>query len=48
MDRMNNKELSAVLLLSCADRSGLVARISHFIFEHGGNILDLDEHVNQE
>lgn len=45
---MNNKELSAVLLLSCADRSGLVARISHFIFEHGGNILDLDEHVNQE
>jgi len=48
MDQMNNKKLSAVLLLSCADRSGLVASISHFIFEHGGNILDLDEHVDQE
>lgn len=25
---------------------GLVSRISHFIFERGGNILDLDEHVD--
>jgi len=37
---------SAVLLLSCADRSGLVSRITHFIFERGGNITDLDEHVS--
>ncbi len=43
---MQSKEkLIAVLLLSCPDRIGLVARISHFIFERGGNILDLDEHV---
>jgi formyltetrahydrofolate deformylase len=35
-----------ILLLSCADRPGLVSRISHFIFERGGNILDLDEHVD--
>jgi len=39
--------LSAILLLSCKDRIGLVSRISHFIFERGGNILDLDEHVDQ-
>jgi formyltetrahydrofolate deformylase len=26
---------------------GLVARISHFIFERGGNILNLDEHVDE-
>lgn len=45
---MNNKELTAVLLLSCPDRIGLVSRISHFIFERGGNILDLDEHVDPE
>jgi formyltetrahydrofolate deformylase len=36
----------AVLLLSCPDRIGLVSRLSHFVFERGGNILDLDEHVD--
>jgi len=38
----------AVLLISCPDRVGLVARIAHFIYERGGNILDLDEHVDVE
>ena len=37
---------TAILLLSCPDRVGLVSRISHFVFERGGNILDLDEHVD--
>ncbi len=37
---------TATLLLSCADRRGLVSRISHFIFERGGNIVDLSEHVD--
>jgi formyltetrahydrofolate deformylase len=37
---------TAILLLSCKDRVGLISRISHFVFEHGGNILDLDEHVD--
>ena len=45
---MTNKQLTAILLLSCPDRIGLVSRISHFIFERGGNILDLDEHVDPE
>jgi formyltetrahydrofolate deformylase len=35
---------SAVLLLSCPDRKGVVARVSGFIFQHGGNILHADEH----
>ncbi len=51
MTRQNNKnsnQLTAVLLLTCPDRVGLISRISHFIFERGGNIVDLDEHVNQE
>ncbi|MDF9800348.1 formyltetrahydrofolate deformylase [Catalinimonas alkaloidigena] len=43
---MDNKKITAILLLSCPDRVGLVSRISHFIFERGGNILDLDEHVD--
>ncbi|MFZ0454134.1 MAG: formyltetrahydrofolate deformylase, partial [Ignavibacteriaceae bacterium] len=33
-------------LLSCKDRIGLVSRIAHFVFERGGNIIDLDEHVD--
>ena len=41
-------DLSAILLLSCGDRSGLVSRISHFVFERGGNILDLSEHVDTD
>ncbi len=35
----------AILLLTCPDKAGLVSRIAHFIFERGGNIVDLDEHV---
>ena len=38
----------AILLWSCPDQKGLVARITHFIFERGGNILDLDEHVDAQ
>ncbi len=43
---MSENGLTATLLLSCADRKGLVSRISHFIFERGGNIIDLSEHVD--
>jgi formyltetrahydrofolate deformylase len=43
---VSENNLSAILLLSCPDRRGLVSRISHFVFERGGNILDLDEHVD--
>jgi formyltetrahydrofolate deformylase len=37
---------TAILLLSCKDRTGLISWISHFVFERNGNILDLDEHVD--
>lgn len=39
---------TATLILSCTDQKGLVARISQFIFQRGGNIVDLDEHVDNE
>jgi formyltetrahydrofolate deformylase len=45
---MENKQKTAILLLSCPDRRGLVSRISNFIFERGGNILDLNEHVEPD
>ena len=35
---------SAVLLLSCPDRKGVVAGVAGFIYQHGGNILHADEH----
>ncbi len=35
---------SAILLISCPDRKGVVASIADFIFNHNGNILFADEH----
>ncbi|HKG03693.1 MAG TPA: formyltetrahydrofolate deformylase [Conexibacter sp.] len=34
----------ARLLISCSDRPGIVAAVSRFLFEHGANILDADQH----
>lgn len=45
---MTNTPNSAVLFFSCPDRAGLVSRLTHFIFERGGNIMDLDEHVSKD
>jgi formyltetrahydrofolate deformylase len=45
MDRPNP---SAVLLISAPDQKGLVARITDFIFRHGGNILHSDEHIDAD
>ena len=42
------RKTSAILLISCPDRPGLVSAITHFLSEHDGNILDLDQHVDME
>ncbi|MGO9863720.1 MAG: formyltetrahydrofolate deformylase [Terriglobales bacterium] len=39
---------SAILLVSCPDRKGVVASIADFIFQHNGNILFNDEHGDEE
>jgi formyltetrahydrofolate deformylase len=39
---------TAILLVSCPDRTGLVARISDFISRNGGNILDFNQHTDRE
>jgi formyltetrahydrofolate deformylase len=39
---------SAILLISCPDRKGLVASVTEFIATHNGNILYLDQHVDVE
>jgi formyltetrahydrofolate deformylase len=38
----------ATLLVSCPDRSGLVAAMSDFVFRQGGNIVDLDQHSDPD
>jgi formyltetrahydrofolate deformylase len=39
---------SAVLLVTCPDRKGLVAEIANFVLKHNGNILHADEHGDPE
>jgi len=38
------EEPRITLLVRCPDRTGLVAALSDFVFRHGGNILDADQH----
>jgi formyltetrahydrofolate deformylase len=39
---------TAVLLLDCPDRTGLVARVSGLLYQHGANILHADQHQDHE
>jgi formyltetrahydrofolate deformylase len=40
-------DVNAILLISCADSKGLVARISDFIFRHDGNIVHADQYTSK-
>lgn len=39
---------TAVLLISCPDRKGIVASVSQFLYCHGANIIHADQHLDQE
>lgn len=39
---------SIVILIHCQDRKGIVARVSGFIHDFGGNILDSNHHTDPE
>jgi formyltetrahydrofolate deformylase len=39
---------SAVLLIDCPDRRGLISRVSTMLYEHGANILHADQHQDHE
>ena len=43
-----DRPATATLLVSCRDRTGLVAALSDFIYRNGGNILDADQHSEPE
>lgn len=44
---MHSKE-SAILLISCPDKKGIVFNVSNFIFSNNGNILRSDQHADEE
>ncbi len=39
---------TAILLISCPDRKGLVAAIADFLYRHNANILHADQHQDSE
>jgi formyltetrahydrofolate deformylase len=39
---------SATLLITCPDQKGLVASVSNFLFQHNANILQSDQHQDEE
>ncbi|MFA9389207.1 MAG: formyltetrahydrofolate deformylase [Prolixibacteraceae bacterium] len=44
----NNQKSTAVLLIHCPDKQGLLALVTEFINKNNGNILYLDQHVDRE
>src|SRR5215212_5810234 len=44
----NSPGRTATLLVSCQDRTGLVAALSDFVFRHNGNIMDADQHAERD
>lgn len=39
---------NAILLISCPDRKGITATVTNFIFQHNGNILHADQHIDEQ
>jgi formyltetrahydrofolate deformylase len=48
MSPTGSDQATAILLLSCPDRKGLVAGVSDFIYRNNGNILHADQHIDSE
>jgi len=42
----NTSSRTAILTIHCPDRKGIVSAITRFLFENNGNILYLDQHVD--
>jgi formyltetrahydrofolate deformylase len=45
MEKNTNSE-KATLLLYCPDVKGIVLTVSEFIFKNGGNVIDLEQHLD--
>jgi len=42
---MSNENTTARLLITCPDKPGIVSAVSSFLYNHGANITDLDQHA---
>lgn len=42
------KRHHATLLVTCPDRAGIVATVTGFLYNHGVNVLHLDQHVSKQ
>ncbi len=38
---------SAILLIHCPDKKGLITEVTQFLYDHNANVIDLDEHVDR-
>ena len=47
-DRSQGTKRTAILLVDCPDRKGLVAAIADFLYRHNANILHADQHQDGE
>lgn len=45
MSSENATPNSAILLISCPDKVGIVASVTEFIYRYNGNIIELEQHV---
>lgn len=45
---MKGKDNTAILLIHCPDKPGILATVTEFINQHKGNIVYLDQYVNRE
>src|SRR5690606_6111504 len=39
---------SAILIIQCRDQKGIVAAVSGFLHQYNGNILEIDQHIDEE
>lgn len=39
---------NAILLISCLDQKGITASVTNFVYEHGGNIVHADQHIDEQ
>ncbi len=37
-----------ILLISCPDQKGITASIANFVYQHNGNILHADQHIDEQ
>lgn len=45
---MSSSDQNAILLIHCRDKQGIVAKVTEFLDNNNGNIIELEQHVDHE